>query len=60
MIPASVLATAAHAAARDLVPAEAGESPNYWYTGSAQSSRQGQGAKDNDPITYQISSIEKL
>ena len=46
-------------AARNLVPAELGKSPNYWCTWSAQSYMHGQGAKDNDPILYQVASIDK-
>ncbi len=52
-------AAAANAAARNLVPAEPGKSPNYWCTWSAQSYMQGQGAKNNDPILYQVASIDK-
>ena len=59
LFPASVLALAALATARDLVPAESGTSPNYWCTWSAQSYMQGQGAKDNDPLLYQVASIDK-
>ena len=58
-ILASVLASAALAAASNLVPTEPGTSPNYWCTWSAQSYMQGQGAKANDPILYQVASIDK-
>ena len=57
---ASVLASDALAAARNLVPADPGKSPNYWCTWSAQSYMQGQGAKANDPLLYQVTSIDKL
>ena len=60
---ASALLMALHAtaaeAARNLVPTEPGKSLNYWCTWSAQSYMQGQGAKDNDPILYQVASIDK-
>ena len=52
-------ATAAESA-RDLVPSEPGKSPNYWCAWSAQSYMQGQGAKTNDPLLYQVASIDKF
>jgi len=42
------------ARSRNLVPTEPGKSPNYWCTWSVQSYMQGQGAKTNDPILYQV------
>ncbi|MCX6879641.1 MAG: hypothetical protein NTW21_38420 [Verrucomicrobia bacterium] len=57
---ASVLASGALATARNLVPSEPDKSPNYGCTWSAQSYRQGQGAKDNGPILYQVASIDKF
>jgi hypothetical protein len=51
-------ATAAEAV-RNLVTSVQGKSSNYWCTWSAQSCMQGQGAKDNAPILYQVASIDK-
>ena len=58
VLPMVLHATAAEAP-RNLVPSEPGKSPNYWCTWSAQSYMQGQGAKANDPILYQVASIDK-
>ena len=56
---AFVVLTGMSAEPRDLVPAEPGTSPNYWCTWSAQSYMQGQGAKANEPLLYQVASIDK-
>jgi len=58
VLPMVLHATAAEAP-RNLVPSEPGKSPNYWCTWSAQSYMQGQDAKANDPILYQVASIDK-
>ena len=60
LLLASVLASGARASARDLVPAEPGQSPNCWCTWSVQSYMHGQGAKTNDPLLYQVASIDKF